>query len=233
MLKIIDKIIVSDQAPKGKNVLWLQPSEKGYQIKVSSGGGYTTINTGSTEEHEYVDLGLPSGTLWATCNVGADKPESYGSYFAWGETHTKGEYTEENSLTLDKEIPDISGNPQYDAARCLWGGNWRIPTKEECEELVNNCTIQYTIKNQIVQLQAIGPNGNSIIIPCKEWYDPRGFIEAYMSTYWSSSPGTTLSNAWVWSSHYVQEENYGHLIVGPFPDMRYYDCLIRPVKSKY
>jgi hypothetical protein len=89
MLKIIDKIVVSDQAPKGKNVLWLQPSEKGYQIKVNSGGGYTTINNSNTEEHEYVDLGLPSGTLWATCNVGATKPEEYGNYYAWGETQTK------------------------------------------------------------------------------------------------------------------------------------------------
>uniref|UniRef100_UPI0025B2398C PEGA domain-containing protein n=2 Tax=uncultured Muribaculum sp. TaxID=1918613 RepID=UPI0025B2398C len=86
--------------------------------------------TGNTiNGHEYVDLGL--SVKWAACNVGASSPEDYGNYYAWGETATKAEYTESNSKTYGKTMGDISGNPQYDAARANWGGTWRLPTKAE------------------------------------------------------------------------------------------------------
>ncbi len=84
---------------------------------------------GKPEGHEYVDLGL--SVKWATCNVGATKPEEYGNYYAWGETATKSEYTEDNSLTYGKQMRDISGNAQYDAATANWGGTWRMPTNDE------------------------------------------------------------------------------------------------------
>lgn len=73
--------------------------------------------------HEYVDLGLPSGLKWATCNVGASCPEEYGQYFAWGETEQKAEFMNANCLTLDREFGDIGGNPKYDVARAKWGGS--------------------------------------------------------------------------------------------------------------
>ena len=69
------------------------------------------------DKHEAVDLGL--SVKWATCNVGAESPEEYGDYFAWGETTTKTEYTYENSKTYGKNIGDIAGNPAYDAATYL------------------------------------------------------------------------------------------------------------------
>ena len=94
--------------------------------------------------HEYVDLGLPSGLKWATCNVGAFSPEKYGYYFAWGETSPKAEYTEENSITYLEEMNDISGNPQYDAARANWGGSWRMPREYEMEELIDYCEWEWT-----------------------------------------------------------------------------------------
>ena len=85
---------------------------------------------GKHEGHEYVDLGL--SVKWATCNVGANAPEEYGDYYAWGETATKSEYTEDNSLTDGLSISElqsqgiIDGNsnlmPQHDAARANWGG---------------------------------------------------------------------------------------------------------------
>ena len=84
---------------------------------------------GKDEGHGYVDLGL--SVKWATCNVGATSPEDYGHYFAWGERCPKEEYTRENSLTYRKDMSDIAGNPQYDAATANWGGNWRMPTKNE------------------------------------------------------------------------------------------------------
>lgn len=226
MLKIIDKIIVSDQAPKGKNVLWLQPSEKGYQIKVNSGGGYTTLNNGSTEEHEYVDLGLPSGTLWATCNIGATKPEEYGNYYAWGELFPKEEYTEKNSLTMGKEIPDITGNAQYDAARVHWGGNWRIPTQTECQELVDNCTYVW-VENQ--GYKVIGPNGNSIFLPAtgtyvKDTQSNQGFYGIF-GAYQCSTPESELMTT-IALMFDIQSFSVG------FGDRRMYGQSIRPVKSK-
>ena len=89
--------------------------------------------------HDYVDLGLPSGLKWATCNVGSTTPEGYGDFFAWGEINTKDSYTPQNSITNGYQIGDISGNEQYDAARANWGATWRLPTKEELQELLDNC----------------------------------------------------------------------------------------------
>ena len=90
----------------------------------------------------YVDLGL--SVKWATYNVGANSPEEYGNYYAWGETTTKTSYTEENCSTYGKSIGSIAGNSTYDVARALWGGGWRLPTKEEFEELRDRCTWNWT-----------------------------------------------------------------------------------------
>lgn len=222
MLKIIDKIIVSDQAPKGKNVLWLHPTEKGYQIKVKSNDGYTTISSGSTEEHEYVDLGLPSGTLWATCDIGSDKPENAGNKYAWGEIKVKEEYTDENSLTNGLELPDISGNPQYDASRVHWGGAWRIPTYEEWLELGINCRREVLFLNGKEVIKVIGPNGNSIIF--SQDYEDSGQMLFQCSTPsdYDHYPLKDASYAGIVTSRIIHVENIG----------RSYGAPVRPVKSK-
>lgn len=88
--------------------------------------------------HEWVDLGLPSGVKWATCNVGASYPEEYGNYYAWGETSTNSEYVEGNCSTYSKSMGDISGDAQYDVVRKYWGGSWRMPRKTELQELEKN-----------------------------------------------------------------------------------------------
>ena len=115
--------------------------------------------------HEYVDLGLPSGLKWATCNVGASLPEKYGDYYAWGEIETKSEYTQNNSKTYGKSMSDISGNAMYDVARAKWGGSWRLPTKKELEELESICTWEWTTQNGKKGYKVTGPNGNSIFLP--------------------------------------------------------------------
>ena len=109
------------------------------------------------ENHPHViDLGLPSGTLWACCNVGADKPDGYGGYYAWGEVEEKDEYTEVTYLYCIGEYPngygyysrnrnfqnigsDIAGT-QYDVAHVKWGGSWVMPNIEQCRELLDNCS---------------------------------------------------------------------------------------------
>ena len=129
--------------------------------------------SGTINGHEYVDLGL--SVKWATCNVGANKPEDYGDYFAWGETETKTEYTEKNSIAHRcrnsklRRRGIIDGNnrltPSYDAARANWGGTWRLPTRAELEELKNKCTWRWTTQNGVKGYKVTGPNGNSIFFP--------------------------------------------------------------------
>ena len=94
--------------------------------------------------HKFVDLGLPSGLKWAAYNVGAQSPEEYGDYFAWGEVNPKSAYTEENCSTIDLLVPEISGYWDYDAARANWGGTWRMPTDAEWDELLNLCICLWT-----------------------------------------------------------------------------------------
>ena len=114
--------------------------------------------------HEYVDLGL--SVKWATCNVGANSPEAYGDYYAWGETATKSSYFASNCSTWKQNIGDIAGAPQYDAATARWGGDWRMPTLEEFNELLNNCTWEWTTRGGVKGYKVISRvNGNAIFMP--------------------------------------------------------------------
>ena len=141
-------------------------TQKTFTTTTTSGGGGGGTTTGTINGHDWVDLGLPSGTKWATCNVGASQPHQYGNYYAWGETSTKSEYTMENYRTLGANISnDISGNSSYDAARANWGGSWRMPTYGEMKELKNNCTWTWTTQNGVNGMRVTGPNGNSIFLP--------------------------------------------------------------------
>ena len=160
---------------------------------------FTTLERPFENGHEYVDLGLPSGLLWATCNVGADSPEEYGNYYAWGETTTKSYYSKSNCPTYGLSISqlqsqgyiDIEGNlnPQYDAARANWGGNWRMPTKAEQEELFNNCTWTWTTYKGVKGYNVKGPNGNSIFLPAAGYRGGSSLYYAGSSgTYWRSTP---------------------------------------------
>ena len=143
---------------------------------------------GAVDGHIYVDLGLPSGLKWATCNVGADSPEEYGDYFAWGETETKKSYTIENNITYGKYIDDFSGNPQYDAATANWGANWRMPTKEETMELRNNCTWTWISQDGIELYKITGTNGASIFIPCAGHFSSSKLYADGTPCYWTSTP---------------------------------------------
>ena len=144
---------------------------------------------GEIAGHGYVDLGLPSGKKWATCNVGATSAEDYGDYFAWGETSPKAEYTWENSVTYGEQMSDISGNAQYDAATANWGGSWRMPTKDEMQELVDHCEWEWTQVNGVNGLKVVGPNGSCIFLPAAGGrYGTSLYDDGYDGYYWSSTP---------------------------------------------
>lgn len=146
--------------------------------------------------HGYVDLGLPSGLKWATCNVGASSPSDYGHYYAWGETSTKSEYTVENSKTDCKSMGDIGGNASYDAVRANWGGSWRLPTEAEFNELDNLCTWTWTSQDGHNGYLAQGPNGNSIFFPATGFRSMTSlYSTGVVGCYWSSTPDSPSNYA--------------------------------------
>ena len=156
---------------------------------------------------DYVDLGLPSGTLWATCNVGADSPEDYGDYFAWGETTPKDTYDWSTYQYGDGDtFTKYTGSdglttllPEDDAATANWGPDWHMPTEEEWQELYNNTTITWTTQNGVSGRLFTAANGNSLFLPAAggRWDDELDDVGDY-GNYWSSSLDTGLPyDAWI------------------------------------
>lgn len=150
-----------------------------------------------------VDLGL--SVKWATCNVGAEKPEDMGGYYAWGETEEKAEYKEANYKYVDDKDADgdfyddldnwtdiganISGTA-YDVARAKWGGKWRMPTVEEAEELLGKCEWKWTTVNGTDGYTVTGPNGNSIFLPAAGYcYDDDIRDRNSSGNYWLGTQG--------------------------------------------
>lgn len=131
----------------------------------------------TTEEgHSYVDLGLASGTLWATCNVGATTAEGFGDYFAWGETEEKSTYywstyqDSQNGSAISFQTYYSGGQTSCiatddDAARHHWGSHWQQPTLAQLRELKESCTWQTDTLNGMAGMTITGPNGNHIFMP--------------------------------------------------------------------
>lgn len=125
--------------------------------------------------HAYIDLGL--STYWATCNIGAYSSTSQGNKYAFGETTVKNSYTSSNY---------VGGSS--DVAKHEWGGDWRLPTKSELDEIVSQCSWKIATKNGIQVVTVTGPNGNSIDLPYYSYIQNEG----YQGWYWSSSSYSTL-----------------------------------------
>ena len=173
--------------------------------------------------HKYVDLGL--SVKWATCNVGASKPEDYGNYYAWGETTTKTSYNESNSVTYWQQISDFSGNATYDVARVNWGGSWRLPTKREMEELQNKCTWSWTTQSGVNGYRVTGPNGNSIFLPAAGvCFGSSRYIVGEFGYYWSSTP----LECGTYNAYYLFFNSGSH---GVDWVSRYYGRTVRPVSD--
>ena len=151
--------------------LYAQWTSNGTSGGGQSGSGTHTGGNGVLNGHDYVDLGLPSGTKWATSNVGANSPEEYGDYFAWGETTTKETYELDTYRYYDGSNWTKYTDPltileaSDDAATANWGSGWRMPTYDEMNELKNNCTVTWTTQNGVNGCLFTGSNGNSIFLP--------------------------------------------------------------------
>lgn len=176
-------------------------------------------DSGGGDNHAYVDLGLPSGLLWATCNVGAMMPEEYGDCFAWGETEPKSVYDWDtyaygweldvwpylhlNKYNTDSLLGLVDNlttlQPSDDAATTNWGNGWRMPTWEEWNELLTNTTNIWTTHNGVNGRLFTASNGNTLFLPATfgsySWFDDDNhiFVEGTDGRYWSSSLRTDQS----------------------------------------
>ena len=186
------------------------------------------------EQHPHViDLGLPSGTKWACCNVDTDNPENqsptnYGGYYAWGETETKDKYkwqtyTYYHNINNDDIGSDIAGT-EYDVAHVKWKKCWQMPTYVQYEELINNCTIVWTTMNGVNGSKLTGPNGGSIFFPAIGYRIDIARVSGGLNgNYWSSTLSPSESKYACGATN--KEESMGIYMTCS----RYYGLGVRPV----
>ena len=224
---------------------------KNDSINTSDDKNDITIS-GTIDGHDYVDLGLPSGTKWATCNIGATKPEDCGDYYAWGEVTTKTLYCWSNYKYANGYYALIKycyesgyGNNGFtdelttleaadDAAIQNWGGNWRMPTIDEWEELRDYCDYTWTTRNNVNGCEIKAKNGNFIFLPAAGYHSYKEYDMGtydylyYMGTegdYWSKSLGYCNSSA---EAEYLEFNDYS--AITPAAGMsRHSGLSIRPV----
>ena len=197
----------------------------------------------TTFDHDRVDLGLPSGTLWATCNIGAFAPWACGNYFSWGETELKEYYDwstyiycEGSETSLTKYCNDASYGyngftddlsvlqPSDDAATAIWGTDWHTPTQEEWQELLDNTIHTWTTSNGVNGFVFRGSNGNSIFLPVTGYRSSSSLLCNYIGCYWLSSLGTDYPS----NARYLNFYSQGYSVTN---NSRYCGIVVRPVRS--
>ena len=222
------------------------PTQSSVQQPQTTGGGTaSSATTGSSNGHEWVDLGL--SVKWATCNVGASSPGDYGNYYAWGESTTKTDYSWSNLKYCTDSTGDHfnkycrtelskywsgSGSPDNktrlemsdDAARQNWGGRWRMPTDAEWTELRDNCTWTWTSQGGHNGYKVTSKtNGNSIFLPAAGYRYGGSLLGAGSGgDYWSSS----LYSGGSWDAYYVRFNSSDHYVDY---SLRYVGQSVRPV----
>ena len=196
----------------------------------SSSASYTSCP--DNNHPHLIDLGLPSGTKWACCNVGATTPEGYGDYFAWGETQPKDEYKWSTYIHCDGSFDniydigsDIAGT-QYDAATANWGTPWQMPTEDQYEELINKCTSVWTTQNGVNGYKLTGANGGTLFLPAAGyWYGASLFHERSFGFYWSSSLEDSSAGFDAWCLYFYST------YAGMNDEARYHGHSVRPVRK--
>lgn len=176
-----------------------------------------------------IDLALPSGTLWACCNVGASRPDDFGHYFAWGETKKKSDYSlgtyqyGNDKYHLMNIGSDIAGT-KYDAATANWGAPWRTPTNTQCNELIDNTTSQWTTYNGMSgRAFSSKKNGHTVFFPAAGYFLANELFNIG-------------SNGYIWTSSIFKDNQNEARCLGffseyayPFSGLRFCGHSIRPV----
>ena len=208
--------------------------------------------SGAPDAHEFVDLGLPSGTLWATMNVGATSPEDYGDYFAWGETEgyksgksnfdwSTYKWCKGSETTMTKYCYNSSYgyngftdnktelDPEDDAAYVNWGSGWHMPSKAQFSELMNSSytTTEWTTQNGVNGRKITSKtNGNSIFLPaagCR--IDTSLYAAGSGGHYWSRTLSSDYPNS-------ALGLDFNSSVVRMYDGYRYYGRSIRPVRHQ-
>lgn len=233
-------LLMNDCKSLTNRLLGIQPEEEKKEIKVEK-------QLWIEEEHEYVDLGL--SVMWATCNIGAMQPEGYGNYFAWGETEIKTSYAwnnykfrtsgdSYNNVKLSKYKNDGSMGAidnrsilvsTDDIAHFEWGGNWRIPTKAELDELRTKCTWTWTTRNGVkgykVTSNIEGFTDRSIFLPATGYRNESNLKEAGVQGYYWTSSLSSKSSGYAWNFFFDSGNK------STTSNMRIFGFPIRPVFS--
>lgn len=180
-------------------------NEVSFTTEVNGSGGNN--GGGVVNGHSFIDLGLPSGTLWATCNVGADTPEDYGDYFSWGELSNKESYnwnTYSYSNGNGNQLTKYCSDSHYgyngftdtlsilqeadDVAKEIWGNGWQMPSQQEWYELMSYCSHCWTNQNNVNGILFTSPNGGSLFFPSAGYYFENEVVNAEaVGYYWSNS----------------------------------------------
>lgn len=202
-------------------------------------------NAGSHGDHDYVDLGLPSGTLWATCNVGATRPEDYGDYFAWGETRgyksgksdfswstykwCNGAYDKLTKYCTSSSYGTVDNRSELslddDAAYVNWGSGWRMPSYDQQTELREKCRWTWTSRNGVNGYEVKGPNGNSLFLPAAGYRNGASLGSAgTYGSYWSRTLYSDGPNG-AYSLYFNSGSVSGYYF------SRYYGHGVRPVRA--
>ena len=222
--------------------VWQDGVKTTYEVANVDSITFSKVENPAPDNHEYVDLGL--SVKWATCNVGATKPEEYGDYFAWGETQPKdyydwstykwcnGSYDTQTKYNTNSSYGTVDNKTTLDlsddAARANWGGSWRMPTDAELTELREQCTWTWTTQNGVYGYKVTSKNSGyankSIFLPAADFRDGSSLDGAgSYGYYWSSSLYTDYpSDAYLlsFSSGDVDWRSYGY---------RDYGRSVRPV----
>lgn len=189
---------------------------------------HLTVNNadGNINDHGYVDLGLPSGTRWARCNVGASAPNKSGKYYAWGETYDKSEYTKVNSATYGQDhASEIKNSPKYDAASSTWGTAWCLPTAADVQELLDNCTFMIVQYKDAIGYLIIGPNGKSIFFPAGGWKTAKSNPGYGLTTnIWTATPDKEGAMSFA-----IQKDENGNPSPVIIKAERYIGANVRPI----
>lgn len=184
---------------------------------------------GTIDGYKYVDLGL--SVVWGWGNVGDIKTEApalYGYAYAWGETATKKSYTEDNCETYGDVIKDYSGNENYDVATKRWGDSWRTPTKDEMEELVEECTWTWASLDGINGYKVEGPSGKSIFLPAAGIKDSTSTDRKGEACFYWTSTSTYLKALSYYAYGILADEEGVELGLTD----RYYGHSVRPVSDE-
>lgn len=184
-----------DQSNSNANLEQIQASIDAYNC---SDGRHLVVETFDDEDYGFREVDLGLSVKWASCNLGTDKAEESGPYIAWGELKTKKDYNANNSTTFSYSLAELKSKKvidkkenllkNYDIATQTLGEGWRLPTKEEAEELIKKCEWTWMVKNGTKGYKVTGPNRKYIFIPAKGYYYEQQIYDADDSgNYWTSS----------------------------------------------